>query len=260
MVNLFYDTSININEEVNLDVQQEEEEPVRMFFAAETGCLFENETSQHINFSKNITNFCYPDCTELYFYETINELLFDRIFTELLSIGPYGPYRYDKEIANFFKAQFDDSIITTIPGRECRNSKWGMAFRNGEFPENEKSPGIPNEISIFAKETSADYPLANITFNVTETHKFHEFERATTNYSLGMDSEYDLKLCRLNQVLGIFYNFLYPTYENLGVISCPPTSVLCGNSYVLEFRRECNDFMDEIYNIPVDSTVLNVSE
>ena len=92
-----------------------------------------------------------------------------------------------------------------------------MAFRNGEFPEFEQSPGIPNEISTFAKETSADYPLANITFNVTETDKFHEFERATTNYSLGMDSEYDLKLCRLNQVLSIFYNFLYVPQDSKGL-------------------------------------------
>lgn len=89
-----------------------------------------------------------------------------------------------------------------------------MAFRNGEFPEIVQNPGVPNEVDIFVNKTSAEYPLANITFNVMETPKFHEFEQAMENYTLGLDSETDTKVCRLIQILESFYNYLYVPFMN----------------------------------------------
>lgn len=55
-------------------MSEEVNQQVRMFLIADTGCLFQNDTFEHTNFSDNLENFCYPDCTEMYFYNSVNEV------------------------------------------------------------------------------------------------------------------------------------------------------------------------------------------
>lgn len=83
-----------------------------------------------------------------------------------------------------------------------------MTENNGELKEYEEAAGFPNVTNGLVNENSAEYPLENITFNVTENQNFLNFAEEMRNYTLGQDSESDIKLCRLNELLSSFYNFL----------------------------------------------------
>ena len=88
------------------------------------------------------------------------------------------------------------------------NSNWGQTFRNGNVPEVEEG-GVANVTKHVINEYSDEYPLANLTFTVSETQAFHEFEASMKNHKLGKDMKTDLILCRLNDVLETFFEYLF---------------------------------------------------
>ena len=73
----------------------------------------------------------------------------------------------------------------------------------------EGGEGVPKVADHVEDRYSDKYPFANVTFTVSETRAFHQFEASMKTYKLGKNIKTDVILCRLNDVLTTFFEYLF---------------------------------------------------